>query len=373
MHNQTNLYSGYFDYAAATPIDPRVQNYLDSIHSTSWANPSSFHSFGRKSKALLENSREQIAKVLHCKSNHIIFVPSITIANNLIIKSFEIKDEIIISNQEHASIKNQKANFAVIKKPFGQAPTWQDIEQKISDKTRLISLIWVNNETGTITDVESIANELKNLNIQRQIQNLQPILFAVDAAQAPNYLEINLEKLSVDFLALSSQKIYSPRGAAVLYAKDKTLLKQLIQGGNQENGLWSGTENVYAICGFAKALELSKQEIQNSNTKLKILYETIENFAIHEQIKIIKGKKNIFGILYLVFDKDFKEEELITFLDLHGFALSSGSACSSGGLNKNNFLNSEEEGLRISLGRYTTNEYVNELLKTIKKFIDRFT
>ena len=376
MTSQQNPYFGYFDYAAATPVDTRVSEYVDSIADKSWGNPNAFHASGRASKALLENARETVASTINCKSNQIIFVPSATIANNLALKgSVKSSKNIITSNNEHSSVENQldQKNCKINVDNKTQI-CWEQVLPNIQKSTELLSLIWVNNVTGAVTDVQKISEKLQILNQERIANGLNKVLFHIDAVQAPNYLQIDLEILKVDFLTLSSQKIYAPRGAAVLYARDKSTLNPIIHGGGQESGLWSGTPNVAAICGFAKALEIAQNEIEITKEQHTIFRQKIIEFVNNNStISIIPDSflDNGFtvpGILYLSIENR-NTEELLTYFDLHSIQISAGSACASGAVITSNFIPKTNAGMRISIGRFTTIDDMQLLITILTSFL----
>jgi cysteine desulfurase len=369
MLNPANNYSGYFDYASATPIDQYVSEYLLSIQHKSWANPNAMHSAGRDSKALLENARESVSHTLNCNSKELYFVPSATIANNLAIKgTVKNLNNIITTSTEHASIQNQLNEQSTLI----ETPTWENILSKIQETTELISLIWVHNELGTVINVPEIANKLAVHNTQRTQAGLHTILLHIDAVQAPNYLKIDLRNVPIDMLTLSSQKIYAPRGAAVLFVKEGVDIKPIIHGGNQESGLWSGTPNTHAICGLAVALEMVQNKIELTNKNLTLLQQDILEFVnSHPRITLLNNPQiSVPGILYINVE-NANTEEILTYLDLQGIQVSSGSACASGATQKNSLVPEGSAGIRISMGRFTTQNDVSNLITIINNFLNQ--
>ncbi len=368
----------YFDYAAATPVDPEIRDYFVSLMEQSWANPSSTHSFGQKSRSLLENARQSTATTLNCKSSEIYFTNSATEANNLALINFAKIGRVITSSFEHDSVANIHTDSWEVVEPDTQGLVdVQSVIARINDKTRLISVMWVNNELGTIQDIQGISHKLKEINLERLENGLPRVLFHTDAVQAPNYIKINLQELGVDMLTLSSQKVYAPRGAALLYVRDGLTLEPLIYGGGQESGLWPGTQNVLSISAFAKALVKSQR--LSDYESIEAMQQQIIDFAQSNGIGVNGSMESrVPGNIHLSF-KNIDQDELLTFMDLQGIAVSSGSSCASGS-NKESLavqcLKLPLEyttHLRITFGRFTTKKEIKLLLSTLQEVMNNLT
>jgi cysteine desulfurase len=364
--------SYYFDYAAATPVDPRVLKVWNETTNLSWANPSSPHKFGRYAKGVLEESREKIAKIISCSPGEIYFVNSATEANNLAIISFmkSTKSSVLVSDIEHASIHNIPG-VEYIPYSFDLEITLENIKNTITDSTHLISLIWVHNELGTVLDIMKVIEYIREINIERVGLKLPKIFLHVDGSQAPNYIQIDLSKVKIDLLTLSACKLYSPRGSALLFVRNNVPIKPIIYGGGQEKSIWPGTQNVSSIAAFAMALEIAQFD-QKWLLKINKLSEyTINHFKNNTEIDTIINTKNVPGIIMLGFKKT-DQDTLLTFLDLNNIYINSSSSCSSGGSKVPNFSKYLKENysafLRISLGRMTKKEDVDYLLKKIQDF-----
>jgi cysteine desulfurase len=382
----------YLDFAAATPIDPSVWAEYERVSFESFANPSSTHFYGRASKDYLENARITAATFLHAKPQEIIFTASATESNNLaiqgILRAFQnqnsaqsAKPHILVSEIEHASVIEAQQFYT----KDCEVETFQvntlgladldDLFSKIKPETCLISLMLVNNEIGTIQPIQELSARLSSINSQRKIQGLPIIYLHTDAAQAPNYIPVDVSDLGVDLLTLSSQKVYAPRGAALLYVKTDIPLEPITFGGNQEKSLRSGTQNTAAIWAFAQALKLSEtmREKDKARTIELITYLKGRIFTLSSQI-MINGlwdesfTQRIPNNLSLHLP-GLNQESLLTYLDLNGICVSSGSSCQSGANEQSHVIkhiqNLPGATLRISIGRTTTRielDYFVEIL-----------
>lgn len=382
----------YFDYAAGTPVDSRVIKAMAPYWSEIYGNPGALHYFGQKASAAVFKSREAMAKLLGGNYKEIIFTASATEANNLalrgIVRATKLNNpKIIVSAVEHESIletardlssgaaeKKLEAVYLPVSK--NGIVDLEKLKKTLDERTVLVSVMYVNNEIGTIQPVKEIAGIIKKF----RGDSVYP-LFHTDAVQAFNYLDCDVRKLGVDLLTLSSQKIYGPKGIGMLYAREgiKGNLASVITGGaSQEYGLRAGTENIPAIVGFAKAMEIA-DSLRNKETK---------RLGILQRYFLRKIKKNISG-LELNGDSNSRVpnnlnfyfpgidgQELLIKLDLAGFAVSSGAACSARTVKPSRVLSaagfSEERAknsLRITFGRPTTKPGLDLLLAAVKKSI----
>jgi cysteine desulfurase len=398
----------YLDYASSTPIDPKVLEEYLKASNEAWANPSSYHGYGQKAKNYLEDSRRVVAEHFQVKPIEVYFTSSATEANNLVFygvvgkflnrlekdiknSNLRLKPEkihVLISAIEHDSVLKFKNRFdpESVEVELVEVSSEGLIDpdlliSKIKENTILISLIWVNNEIGTIQPVREVAKKLEKLNISRKKKGFPKVLFHTDASQAINYLEPDFENYRPDLLTFSGQKIYAPKGAACLIVKEVVYLKPFIMGGGQESNLRSGTENVPAIWALARALKLCESTRKQESERLLV----IRDYLVKRVLGLISGssingfwnlrdsKKRIVNNINFAFES-VNLEELLTYLDLHGFAVSSGSGCHSGSLQKSSVLKAigvdqkTTENLRISLGRQTKKEEIKELTETLERF-----
>ncbi|HJN62094.1 MAG TPA: cysteine desulfurase family protein [Candidatus Parcubacteria bacterium] len=378
----------YFDYTATTPIDPKVLSAMLPYLRKDFGNASSIHQLGQISRAGIDRAREEAADFLGCQPQEIIFTGSATEADNLAIQGIIKKENphIITSSVEHHAVwelcqvlgKKGLAEVTYLPVDREGIVNASDFKKAIKPNTILASIIYANNEIGTIQPIKEIGSIIKKANSQ---ERKNKIYFHTDAVQAANYLDCKVEKLGVDLLTLSSHKIYGPKGVGLLYVKRGTPVKPLIYGGGQEGGLRSGTENVAGIVGFGAAVA----EIQNPRTKIK-------NIKIRQlRDKLIKGVFKRISDVKLNGSKDLRlpnninlsfrgaeGEAIVIALDQKGVAASTGSACSAKSLEPSHVLlalgMSDEEAhgsLRLSLGKYTTEEEINKVLKILPSIVER--
>lgn len=368
----------YLDNASTTAMRPEVIQEMTKVMTEDFGNPSSTHSFGRNGKTILELSRKSIAKVLNCTAQEIIFTSGGTEADNWILRSAveDLKIERIITTKiEHHAVLhtvlvleaeyNIQIDYVRVN-PDGSIDLTHLSNLLSDEKKTIVSLMHVNNETGTILDLDRVGVICKQYNA----------LFHSDTVQSVGKTEIDLQKLSVDFIVASAHKFHGPKGVGFAFVRKNSGLQPLIFGGEQEKGLRAGTEAVHQIAGMAKALSLSCQNLEEERkyiTGLKLyLIEQLENYFPGFRIN---GKKegfyNIINII-LPFSED-KTSMLLFSLDMKGIAVSRGSACQSGSIKPSHVLKemlSETDlklpNLRISFSHYNTKEDVDWLIESLK-------
>ena len=297
----------YMDYAATTPVDDRVINAMLPYFNKIFANPSSLHSPGQAALAAVRDSRQKIAASLNAHEDEIVFTSGGTSSDNLAIygvldgaraklKSMATEDAIphvVTSAIEHDAVLEpllflEKAgiiNLTVVKPQIDGIVRTQDIVQAIKSDTVLVSIMYANNEIGTIQPIPEIGREILKW---RKNQNTIFPYFHSDACQAAGYFDLNVEKLHTDLLTLNGGKIYGPKGIGILFVRRGVLIKPMIRGGGQERGLRSGTENVPAIVGLAKALELAQADQERETARLTVLRDRL----IDGLLKIPKTRLN---------------------------------------------------------------------------------
>jgi cysteine desulfurase len=369
----------YLDNAATTPVRPEVLKAMLPFFSEKYGNPSSLHVKGQEAAFAIKKSREKIAQILNCKPNEIVFVSGGTESVNLALKGFALANRrkgnhIITQKTEHHAVLEsckwlEKQGFSVTYldvDEFGIVKL-KDVEKAITNKTILVSIMYANNEIGTIQPIREIASICKKHNVA----------FHTDACQAAGYCDLNVQKLGIDLLTINGSKIYGPKGIGLLYIKQGLHIMPLIHGGEQEYNLRAGTENVPAIVGFAKALELAQKEQKKESKRLVVLRKKL----IEGLLRIPKTKLNghpskrlpnnvnvsFFGV---------EGEAIVTMLSEKGVCASTGSACSSKHLTPSHVLlaigRKPEEAhgsLRLSLGRYTTKKDIDYVLKIMPEIV----
>ncbi|MBP4137631.1 cysteine desulfurase family protein [Flavobacterium geliluteum] len=368
----------YLDNASTTAIRPEVIQEMVQIMTNDFGNPSSTHSFGRNTKTIIELSRKNIAKHLNCSAQEIIFTSSGTESNNWILRSV-VKDlktqRIITSKIEHHAVLHAvlalQLEFGIqvdyVKVNVDGSIDLTHLSSLLSDeKKTIVSLMHVNNETGSVLDLDRVGVICKQYGA----------LFHSDTVQSVGKTEIDLQKIPVDFILASAHKFHGPKGVGFAFIRKNSGLQPLIFGGEQEKGLRAGTEAVHQIAGMAMALSLS---YENLEAERKYIYDLkmylIEQLEIHFPGFKINGKKedfyNIINII-LPFSAD-KTAMLLFTLDMKGIAVSRGSACQSGSVKPSHVLKemlSETDlklpNLRISFSHYNTKEDIDWLLESLK-------
>ena len=368
----------YLDNASTTAMRPEVVQEMTKIMSEDFGNPSSTHSFGRNAKTILELSRKTIAKYLNCSAQEILFTSGGTEADNWILRSAveDLKVERIITSRiEHHAVLytvlalqsdyNIQVDYVNVNTDGSIDLT--HLSNLLSDeKKTIVSLMHVNNETGTVLDLERAGVICKQYNA----------LFHSDTVQSVGKTEIDLQKTPVDFILASAHKFHGPKGVGFAFIRKNTGLQPLIFGGEQEKGLRAGTEAVHQIAGMAKALSLSYENLDQERNYISDLKKyLIEQLEIEFPGFRINGKKddfyNIINIT-LPFSSD-KTSMLLFSLDMKGIAVSRGSACQSGSIKPSHVLKemlSEADlklpNLRISFSHYNTKEDIDWLIDSLK-------
>lgn len=371
----------YLDHAAATPVDARVKTIMDKYFNEYFGNPSSITEVGLNAKKAIEESREVIAQIINALPEEIIFTSSGTESINLAIqgiaKALKHKgNHVITSKIEHKAVLEtckylESEGFEVTylePDKYGQVQPEQ-VEQAIKHNTILASIMYANNEIGTINNISKIG----------EIARKQEVYFHTDACQAANYLDLDVKKLNADLLTLNASKIYGPKGAGLLFVKKNTKIKPLIYGGGQENGLRSGTENVPAIVGFASALMLvAKNRSQEFERLLNL-----KNMFIKELKKtpdtIINGHliESLPNNISATF-KGIEADAIIFHLNEQGIFASTGSACTTKSLEPSHVITGigipaqhANGTVRFTLGRETTKKDIDYVVKIINQVVNK--
>ena len=372
----------YFDNAATTQVNQDVIKEMLPYFSIEYGNPSSLYSIGRKSKRALEEARRKIANIINCKPNEIYFTSCGTESDNLAIKGIAYANKekgkhIITSKIEHPAVLNTCKEL----EEQGYKVTYLDADQNgivnveqlkasIKTDTILITIMFANNEIGTIQPIEEIGKIAKENNI----------IFHTDAVQAMGNLKIDVKKLNINALSMSAHKFYAPKGIGALYVGEDVNFKQIQNGGHQEKNKRAGTENLAEIVGMSKALELIYKNFENHNNKIK---ELRDYYIEKIQSNIVDSKLNgdrinrLPGNANMSF-KNINAEELLFELDDKGICASAGSACSSGSTSPSHVLTAiglppewANGTLRVTIGMNNTKEEVDYLINALVEIVNK--
>lgn len=373
----------YLDYAATTPADPQVAQAMKPYFSEKYGNPSSIHSFGQETKAAIEKAREQVAKLIGTKPEEIVFTSGGTEADNFALEGVAFANEkkgnhIITSAIEHHAVTEcceflKKRGFEITYLPvdkFGVV-SLEDVRKAITHKTILVSVMHANNEIGTIEPIDESAKIVK----------AKGIYFHTDAVQTAGHIPVNVNELGVDLLSISAHKLYGPKGIGALYVRKGTRMVSFLHGGGQENGRRASTENVPGIVGFGMAAELALRDVKNGESKkllplrdklIKGILEKIPDSQLNGHPSLRLPNNVNVSIKYV------EGESMLLNLDLQGIAASTGSACSSGSLEPSHVLLAiglshelAHGSLRFTLGKYTTEEDIDFVLKVLPEIVNK--
>lgn len=372
----------YFDHAATTYVKPEVLDVMLPYFTEKYGNPSSIYSIGRESKRAIEEAREKVAKAINAEPKEIFFTGSGSEADNWAIKGVAYANRkkgnhIITSSIEHHAVLHtcqylESDGFEVTYLPVDAdgLVNPEDVRKAIKDNTILISIMFANNEIGTIEPIAEIGKIAKE----------KGIYFHTDAVQAVGNVPIDVNALNVDLLSMSGHKFYGPKGVGVLYVRKGVKITSFMHGGAQERGRRASTENIAGIVGMGKAIELATTNIEEHTNKVKALRDKIIN-EIPNKIPYVKlnghREQRLPGNVNFSFEF-IEGESLLLMLDMKGIAASSGSACTSGSLDPSHVLlaiglphETAHGSLRISLGDENTEEDVNYLLETLPPIVSR--
>ena len=372
----------YFDHAATTAVEENVLKAMIPYFNLNYGNPSSIYQLGRISKKALENSREKVAKVLNAKPNEIYFTGCGSESDNIAVKGIAHANKnkgnhIITTKIEHPAILNtcrtlEKQGYEItyLNVDKDGIISLHDLENAIKENTILITIMFANNEIGTIQPIKEIAEIAKKHNIY----------FHTDAVQAVGNLKIDVTSLQIDALSLSAHKFYGPKGVGALYIKKGINFEKQQDGGHQEKAKRAGTENLAGIVGLGEAIELAYKNFENYNNKLIYLRDYYIS-QIEKKIPYVKlnghRTKRLPGNANFSF-KFINGEELLLNLDMKGICASSGSACSSASLEPSHVLlaiglppETANSALRITFGTDNTKDDVDFLVTSLIEIVKK--
>ena len=370
----------YLDHAAATPLDPAVLAAMQPYFSDVFYNPSATYLPARQAREVLEDARGRVAHWLGARPTEVIFTAGGTEGNNLAIAGIMANFpncSVTVSGIEHESVlaPAQQFNCSVALATEQGRVDIDDLRQKISPNTVLVSVMYANNEVGTIQPLRHISAMLAEIRAERiKAGNKTPLYFHTDACQAANYLGLSVASLGIDLMTLNGGKIYGPKQTGVLYAASHVKLSPIIRGGGQERGLRSGTENVAGAVGFATALDVAQTMRQNEaarlnevkNGAIRLLYQKIPGAIINGSLKY-RLPNNIHLTL-----PGFDNERVLLQLEERGFFAAAGSACSASSEEPSHVLSAmgigdeaAQSSLRITMGRATTKADMEKFIQAL--------
>lgn len=371
----------YMDHSATSPVDPQVFEAMKSYFVDEFGNASTLYSLGREARKAMESARAQVASIIGAKPEEIIFTSGGTESDNIAIKGtvYRLKDKgnhIITSAIEHPAVEEtcnylEKKGFEVTYLPVYEEGIVRidDLEDAITDKTILITIMHANNEIGTIQPIAEIG----------KIAREKKIYFHTDAVQSVGKIPVNVEDLNVDMLSLSSHKLYGPKGIGALYVKKGVRLEPIIHGGGHEKGLRPGTENVSGIVGLGKACEIAERDLQKNakyitNLRDKLIDGVLD--SIEQSYLNGHRTKRLPNNINFRFTS-IEGESLVLHLDSKGIAASTGSACSSKKLEPSHVLTAlglekvdAHGSLRLTIGKENTEEEVDYVIESVKEVVE---
>ena len=377
----------YADHNATTPLHPEVAKAMvESLEL--FGNPSSIHSEGRQAREMVEVARNEAALMINASSSEIIFTGSGSESNNTVLNLFPCsspcskalrgwRNNIITTTIEHPciletakclSMKTPEISFLNVDKTG--LVNLDELKANLDDKTALVSIMFANNEIGTIQDIATISKMIHDAGA----------FFHTDAVQAVGKVPIDVKELGIDFLSFSAHKMYGPKGIGAIYVNKEVPFCPFIRGGHQEQGRRAGTENTLGIIGFGKALECRKNEMFDEEARLLKLREKLKS-GIIKNIPDIKfnghQEKTLPGTLNVSF-KGCEGEALLLYLDMEGISVSTGSACSSGSLDPSHVLlaiglepEQAHGSIRFSLGRSNTSEDIDYIIEKLTEVVQK--
>lgn len=373
----------YMDYSATTYVKPEVLDAMMPFFTEKFGNPSSFYGISRETKMAVDNARAQVAKAINCDPNEVYFTGGGSEADNWAIKGIATAhmkkgNHIITTKIEHHAV----LHTCEFLEKFGFEVTYLDVneegfvdikqlEEAITDKTILVSIMFANNEIGTIQPIKEIGALCRE----------KKVLFHTDAVQAVGSVPVDVKEMNIDLLSLAGHKLYGPKGIGALYIRRGIRIDNLIHGGGQERGRRAGTENIPGVVGLGKAIELATENIEENRARLTVLRDKLID-GILERIPYARlngprGDKRLPGNSNISFEF-IEGESILLSLDFEGICASSGSACTSGSLDPSHVLlaiglphEKAHGSLRTTLGAASTEEDVEKLLNELPPIIER--
>jgi cysteine desulfurase len=379
----------YLDHTATTPLDERVLDAMMPYFAGTFGNASSVHWYGRQAKLALEQARATIAQAIDAQPGEVFFTSGGTESDNFAIRGVAMvagpkgRRRIVTSKTEHHAVlepcdRLSEEGFEIAALPVDECGIvrFDDLHAAMTPTTAIVSIMHANNETGSIAPVRALAD----------LAHESGALFHTDAVQSLGKIPVSVADLGVDLMSLSAHKLYGPKGIGALYIRRGTEIDSLLHGGGQERGRRPGTENVPLAVGFAKAIELALHEMQEESNRLRTLRDRLEKeICASFPAAIINGHPvdRLPQILNVSFDSGkmkLEGETLVMNMDMHGIAVTSGSACTSGSMQPSHVLlamgRDEETAkatLRFAFGRGNAGEDVSYVVECLKEIFDRMS
>lgn len=372
----------YLDNAATTRMKPEVIEAMRPYYDEFYFNPSSIYSASRQGKSAMDKAREQVAKVINCKSDEVYFTGGGSEADNFALKGIAFKNRnkgkhIITTKIEHHAILHtcqwlEKQGFDVTYLDVDSEGliSVEDVKNALREDTILVSIMAANNEIGSIMPIKEIGALLRE----------KKIFFHTDAVQAIGQIKIDVQDMNIDLLSLSGHKFHGPKGVGVLYVKKGIRIDNLIHGGGQEKGRRAGTENVAGIVGLGCAIEMAGNNLEEHAKRMTTLRDKLIDGLLeipYTRLNGPKGDKRLPNNVNVIFEF-IEGEGILLNLDFEGICGSSGSACTSGSLDPSHVLLAiglphelAHGSLRLSLGDFNTEEDVNKAIKVLPEIIER--
>ena len=371
----------YFDNAATTPLDPEVFEEMLPFFTEKFGNPSSIYSYGRETRMAIENARKKVAKILNAHPAEIFFTSGGTESTNTAITAavcdLGCKHMITSPLEHHATLhcvehlsKDCGIKLSFVKVFSNGQIDYDDLENllKESEEKCLVTLMHANNEIGTITDIERVGVLCKKYNA----------IYNADTVQTVGHFPIDLKKLPVHFINAAGHKFHGPKGVGILYINEDIKIHPFVNGGSQERGMRAGTENIYGIVGFAKALELAVENLEEESRHIKevrdYMKESLEKNIPGVHFNGDPEGKSLYTVLSVAFPKTEKSDMLLFNLDIHNICASGGSACTSGVEKGSHVIgaiapDSNQQTVRFSFSKYNTKEEVDVVMEILKEII----
>ena len=370
----------YFDNNATTKVAEEVLEEMKPLFCELYGNPSSMHTFGGQISRKIRKAREQVAALLGCEPAEIIFTSCGTESDNAAIKGILAatpqKRKVITSRVEHPAVltvcrEPENHGYSVVEIGVDNAGRldWDTLESQIDEDTALVTIMYANNETGTIFPVERIA----------ELTASRGVIFHTDAVQVIDKIPLNLLKSNIDLLSLSGHKLHAPKGIGALYVRKGTRIAPFMLGGHQETGRRAGTENVPGIVGLGKACELAAKNIEQENNRIKGLRDKLENAMLKScpDCRVNGDTQSRLPNTTNISFEYIEGEAILLMLDKYGICASSGSACTSGSLEPSHVLRAmgvpftaAHGSIRFSLSRYNTEKEIDYTIEKMPQIVN---
>jgi len=371
----------YFDNAATTPLDPEVFEAMKPYFMEKFGNPSSIYSYGRETRMAIESARKSVAKILNAHPAEIFFTSGGTESTNTAITAAvnDLGCKHIISSplEHHATLhciehlsKDCGVKLSYVNVLQNGHINYESLEKLLeeSEEKCLVSLMHANNEIGNITDIEKVGNLCKKYNA----------IYNADTVQTVGHFPIDLRNLPVHFINAAGHKFHGPKGVGILYINENIKIHPFVNGGSQERGMRAGTENIYGIVGFAKALEMAIENLETESRQIK----EVRDYMKESLLKNIPGiyfngdpeGQSLYTVLSVAFPKTEKSEMLLFNLDINNICASGGSACTSGVEAGSHVIqaithNLNQVTVRFSFSKYNTKDEVDVVVEKLKEVI----